>query len=133
MLSVVGRFFSPQVSRSSSYIGRASYVVLPPGTDCDTPYFRLAPTSECERTKARSKRSQTVLQAVQSILTPCCTLFICVDSRGQGKTRRFASVIQRRAFTNWMNCSTWHIERDWLTSRGSHASMTAWCFHRLGL
>ena len=27
--------------RACSYTGRASYVVFPLGTDCDTPYFRL--------------------------------------------------------------------------------------------
>ena len=31
-----------QVSKPSSYTGRASYVVFILGTDCDTPYFRLA-------------------------------------------------------------------------------------------
>ena len=46
----------------------------------------------------------------------------CVHLCCQGKTRRFASVLQRRAFTNRTNWSTWHVASyDLLTSRGSCA------------
>ena len=47
-----------QVSRSSRYTGRATYVVFPLGTDCDTPYFRLAPAS-ARIVGVRSERSRT--------------------------------------------------------------------------
>ena len=68
------------------------------------------------------------------VLTPCRSVFICVASQGPGKTRRFASVFQRRAFTNWTNWSTWHVASYVeATSRGSCALATAWSFHHSGL
>ena len=120
-----------QVSRSSSYTSRASYVVF-----VYRLWHSILSTSTCVGiVGVRSKRSRTVPQAVWSILTPCHTLFICVDSQAQGKTRRFASVteVQCRAFTNWTNWSTWHVECDRLISRGGCALATAWSFHSLGL
>ena len=92
-----------QVSRSSSYTGRATYIVFPLGTDHTFDKHRIV-----------GVRSRTVPQAVtvRSIppgTHPCRSVFICVDSQGQGKTRRFASVLQCRAFTNWTNWSTWHV------------------------
>ena len=100
------------------------------GTDCDTPYFRLAPVLKLSAYKGNNLEvcHRPARLAVRSILTPCRTLFICVDSQGQGKTQKFASEVQRRPFTDWTNWSTWHVECDRLTSRGLCALVIAWSF-----
>ena len=97
-----------QVSRSSSYTGRATYV----GTDCDTPTSTcVGPNCRCMKRTISNCAAGRLLPCDRCplVLTPCRSVFIWVDSQGQGKTRRFASVLQRRAFTNWTNWSTWHV------------------------
>ena len=84
MLPAVGQFITQNSSiKIKQTTGRASYVVFPLGTDCDTPCFRLAPASELLAYEANDLelcRMQAWL-AVRSILTPCHTLFICVDTQ----------------------------------------------------
>ena len=106
-----------QVSRSSSYTGRARYV------RSLSSWYRLRhfilSTSTCKLSVYEaSDLKLCCMQAVpcnrySPVYSPrvvsCRSMFICVDSQGQGKTRRFASVLQRRAFTNWTNWSTWHV------------------------
>ena len=99
MLPAVGRlvsfFFShsrfKSQDRAAIPAARARYVVFPLGTDCDTPYFQLAPAS-ARIVGVRSEQSRTVPQAVtvRSIPPGTHPVSFCVDPQGQGKTRRFA-------------------------------------------
>ena len=77
----LGGFFplEIQVSRLSSYTGRASYVVFPLGTDCDTSYFRLAPASELSAYKANDLE---LCRRLYYRYSPRVVLsvFICIDS-----------------------------------------------------
>ena len=87
-------------------------IVFPLGTDCDTPTSTcVGPNCRCMN-RTISNCATVPCDRYPLVLTPCRSVFICVDStysQGQGKTRRFASVLQRRAFTNWTNWSTWHV------------------------
>ena len=76
-------------------------------TQCGTAYFRLAPVSELYEANYLELCGHRLYDRYPRN-SP--RVVICVDSQGQGKTQRFASVLQRRAFTlNWTNWSTWHV------------------------